>query len=259
MGKFNIIAAIFGLGLGLAAAPAAHAVSLIPTQEGEIILKNQGLFNDDSEYKCIAGENCIDTSKKGFSVTSLQYDFDDKSPIYGLSRLFVDKKGTANDYGFGIKFSAKDLGTNEGEGEYWLRGVAYEQGKDGKFNPAEKGELEVGRFLFEFGREFDQIVLDLFDVEASGFSGVLEVNGQKIEDMLLAAGPDGNTQTLMLNNVSSFVLQLGQPRTEGFSKTGDGVSLSAVRSVPEPTTTFSLGALAVAGMFGVKKRQKLKK
>ncbi|MEO1431182.1 MAG: LEVG family PEP-CTERM protein [Cyanobacteria bacterium J06633_8] len=258
MRKFNVIAAILGLGLGFAAAaPAAHAVSFIPQQEGEIILENDK-FNNGEDYTCIAGENCIDTSELGFSVTSLDYDTDNKPPQYGLSRLFVDKKGTENSYGLGIWFGANDAGTNEVGDEYWFRSVAYVEGEDGNYTPDEGGQLEIGRFQFDFDKVYEKIVLDLFDIESSGFTGILEVNGQSVEDMLLDGGVDGNTQQLTLTNVESFVLQLGQPQAEGFS-TGDGVTLSGIQSVPEPTTTLSLGALAVAGMFGVKKRKNLKK
>ena len=49
------------------------------------------------------------------------------------------------------------------------------------------------------------------------------------------------------------MIQLGKDDGKG---KGDGVTLSGIKSVPEPTTTISLGALAVAGMFGVKKRKK---
>ena len=245
MGKFNIIAAILGLGLGLAAAPAAHAVSLIPNQEGEIKTKNLG---------CLDPNQCIDTSSLGFSVTSLQFDNDNSQSVnYGLSRLFVDSKGTENNYGNGlIKFFGTDGGTTEELGQFWLRPAAIQTNGVA----SEKGELEVGRFLFEFEKEFAKLTLDFFDVEKSGFSGILQVNGQSVQDMLLNAGLDGNTQRLTLKNVSSFVIQLGSDDGKG---TGDGVTLSAIQSVPEPTTTFSLGALAVAGMFGVKKRQKFKK
>ncbi|MEO0687023.1 MAG: PEP-CTERM sorting domain-containing protein, partial [Cyanobacteria bacterium J06649_11] len=96
MRKFNIIAAILGLGLGFAAAaPAANAANLIPQQEGEIRLTNPDLgVLDESQ--------AIDTSDLGFSVTSLEFDFDDSQNVnYGLSRLFVDAKGTENDYGDG--------------------------------------------------------------------------------------------------------------------------------------------------------------
>lgn len=251
MRKFNVIAAVLGLGLGFAAAaPAAHAVNFIPQQEGEVLT--------DLDYLDGNAATNIDTSDLGFSVTSLKYNDD-----YGLSRLFVDKKGTANDYGFGISFNTKDAGTNEANERFMFRSVAYK--KDGTL--AEKGgELEVGRFRFDFDRAYDKIVLDLFDIEAAGFTGILEVNGQSIEDMLLDVVPgsepenpgNNTTQQLTLTNVNSFVLQLGQPKVAGFS-TGDGVNLSGIQSVPEPTTTFSLGALAVAGMFGVKKRKNIKK
>ena len=244
MRKFNVIAAVLGLGLGFAAAaPAAHAANFIPQQEGEV-LTNLGYLDGNAATN-------IDTSDLGFSVTSLSYDED-----FGLSRLFVDQVGTANDYGsgsFGISFGEFDAGTNAEEGKFMLRSVAY----DDNGNPLEGGRLEIGRFKFDFDRMYEKIELDLLDVETSGFSGILKVNGESVEDMLLAAGENNATQTLTLNNVSSFEIQLGDP--SGFNGIGDGVNLAGVQSVPEPTTTLSLGALAVAGMFGVKKRKNIKK
>lgn len=246
MRKFNVLAAIFGLGLGFAAAaPAANATSLIPSQEGEIQLTN---------LQALDANQAIDTSDLGFSVTSLLFDNDSSQNVnYGLSRLFVDAKGTENDYGDGfIRFGSQDGGTTEEENQFWLRAAAIQT--DGV--ASEDGELEVGRFLFEFDQELDKVSLDFFDTEKSGVTGILEVNGQSMNDMFLDKGPDGNMQTLTLNNVSSFVIQLGQTNGRG---SGDGVTLAGVQSVPEPTTTISLGALAVAGMFGVKKRKKINK
>ena len=245
MRKFNVIAAIFGLGLGFAAAaPAANAASLIPQQEGEIMLENLSVLDEDQ---------AIDTSELGFSVTSLLFDTDSSQDVnYGLSRLFVDAKGTENDYGDGfIRFGAEDGGTTEGLGEFYLRAAAIQT--DGV--ASEGGELEVGRFLLELEEELDKITLDFFDTESSPFTGILQVNGQSMEEFL-EAGEDGNTQSITLNNVSSLVIQLGKDNGTG---SGDGVTLSGIQSVPEPTTTISLGALAVAGMFGVKKRKQLKK
>ncbi|MEM6403468.1 MAG: LEVG family PEP-CTERM protein [Cyanobacteria bacterium P01_D01_bin.116] len=250
MRKFNVAAAVLGLGLGFAAAaPAANAASLIPQQEGEIQLTN---------LQTLDPNQTINTNPFGFSVTSLEFDDAEKPGIeYGLSRLFVDAKGTENSYGSGtgaVKFKTRDVGTTEDENEFWLRAAAIQT--DGV--ASEGGELEVGRFLFEFERELEEITIDFFDVESFG-SGILEVNGNSVTDMLLVAGDNGNTQSLTLNNVSSLVLQLGN--TNGVGK-GDGVTISgvqAVESVPEPTTTLSLGALAVAGMFGVKKRKNIKK
>ncbi|AFY54900.1 PEP-CTERM putative exosortase interaction domain-containing protein [Rivularia sp. PCC 7116] len=251
MRKFNVIAGILGLGLGFAAAaPAAHAASFIPQQEGEIKLTN---------LETLDPNQTISTSGLGFSVTSLEFDDAEAPEIeYGLSRLFVDDAATANNYGDGfIKFSSagNDAGTNAGAGEFWLRAAAIQ--KNGV--ASEGGRLEVGRFLFEFERELEEITIDFFDVESLG-SGILQVNGQSVTDKILADGlGDGNTQSLTLNNVNSLVLQLGNTNGSG---SGDGVLISgveAVKSVPEPTTTFSLGALAVAGMFGVKKRKNLKK
>ena len=245
MRKFNVAAKVLGVGLSLglglvAAAPAAQAGSFLPQQEGEIGLKNINFLNENDQRN-------IDTSELGFSVTSLKYSED-----YGLSRLFVDQKGTENQYGSGIKFQVKDQGTNEKNNEFMFRSVAYD--KDG--NPVEGGELEIGSFLFEFDRAYEKIELDFLDVETSGFSGILKVNGESVSNKLLAAGKDNEIQKLTLENVSSFEIQLGDP--SGFNGVGDGVNLSGIQSVPEPTTTFSLGALAVAGMFGMKKRKKFK-
>ena len=106
MRKFNVIAAIFGLGLGFAAAaPAANAASLIPQQEGEIELTN---------LQALDASQAIDTGAFGFSVTSLLFDTDNSQNVnYGLSRLFVDAKGTENDYGNGfIKFGTSDGGND---------------------------------------------------------------------------------------------------------------------------------------------------
>ncbi|WP_414624858.1 LEVG family PEP-CTERM protein [Calothrix sp. CCY 0018] len=250
MRKFNVIAAVLGLGLGFAAAaPAANAASLIPQQEGEIQLTNLQVLDPNQ---------AINTSDFGFSVTSLLFDTDNSQQVnYGLSRLFVDAKGTANSYGTGtgaVKFKTRDGGTTEGDGEFWLRAAAIQT--DGV--ASEGGELEVGRFRFDFERVLDEITIDFFDTETSLFSGILEVNGQSVEDFL-AAGADGNVQSKTLSNVKSLVLQLGKDDGKG---KGDGVTISGVeivKSVPEPTTTFSLGALAVAGMFGVKKRKNFKK
>ncbi len=247
MRKFNVIAAIFGLGLGFAAAaPAANAASLIPQREGEIQLTNLQVLDPSK---------AINTSGLGFKVTSQQFDFDNSQRVnYGFSRLFVDSKGTADTYGTGIgavRFQANDGGTNEAEGQFWLRAAAIQD--NGK--ASQKGELEVGRFLFEFDKMLDEITLDFFDSETSNFSGILEVNGQTVNDFLLA-GADGNVQSKTLKNVKSLVLQLGKDDGKG---SGDGVTISGVevvQSVPEPTTTLSLGALAMVGMFGVKKRKK---
>jgi hypothetical protein len=224
----------------------ANAMNLIPQREGEIKMTNM---------QCIAN-TCIDTSKElGYKVTSQSYNRD-----YGLSRLFVDNRATENTWfdntannnkGFRIKFLKQDEGTNTNADEFWFRPVAFN--KSGK--TLENGRLEVGRFLFDFGRTFSKVSLDFFDVEASGFSGILEINGKSVKDMLLKAGPDGNTQTLTVKDVSSLLIQLGQPKAGGFS-TGDGVSLAGIRAVPEPGSVVGLGTLAVAGIVGLRQRRK---
>ncbi len=250
MRKFNLLSTIAGtaLGIGLATGmPAAHAASIIPQTEGEIKLNN---------LECLDPSQCINTT--GYTVTSLDYDFDDKPPQYGPSRLFVDNRSTENTYqgqGLGVKFGTQDAGTNTQYNQYWFRPVAIKE--DGTL--PESGQLEVGRFLFEFNTIFDEITLDFFDVEETGFSGILEINGQKVSNMLLPEGENNATQSLSLKNVKSFVVQLGNPYSTKFP-TGDGVSLTgvnAVKAVPEAGTTLGLGALAVAGMLGLRQRKKV--
>ncbi|GAA6615371.1 LEVG family PEP-CTERM protein [Scytonema sp. NUACC26] len=267
MQKFNLVAAtILGtsLSMGLAAAmPAAHAMSLIPQQEGEIGLTNMNCI--------VAAKDCIQTT--GYKVKSLDFNQDFKDDglktEFGLSRLFVDKNATQNNWGptnNQVKFTLKDEGTNPISDQYWFRPVAY----DTKGKVIENGRLEVGKFLFTLDKAYEEVSLDFFDVEDNFFSGILEVNGQSISNLLAGAGKkdDGSTKTLKLKNVSSFVLQLGNPGTN-FAKdgtrlkkttftTGDGVRLSGLavtKAVPEPTTTLGLGAIAAVGLLGLRRKK----
>lgn len=219
-------------------APAANAASLVPSTEGEVKLKYDG---------CQTGATCIDTTPFGYTIESLYYKTD-----FGKSLLFVDDRNTPNSYtkgGFGINFLAQDEGTNPALKQNWFRPVAVD--KDGK--PVEDGRLEVGLFEFVFDNEVNGLNLSFFDVETSGFSGVIKVNGFDVNN-LLTGGENSNIQSLILDNVKTLQVQLGQPGVFPSVKTGDGVSLAV--SVPEPGTMISLGALAVAGMFGVRKGKK---
>ncbi|NWF59621.1 MAG: PEP-CTERM sorting domain-containing protein [Fischerella sp.] len=254
MRQLKFLATITGtvLGLGLAAGmPAAHAASIIPTTEGEI----------KTNLTCLDPSKCIDTTSLGYKVTSLEFDSDDKSPKYGLSRLFIDNRSTSNTYqgqGLTIKFGTQDAGTNTALNQFWLRPVVIKE--DGKL--PEQGQLEVGRFLFEFDKKYEEITLDLFDIEDIG-TGILEINGQQVTDMMLqplAKNANNSIQRLTLTNVQSFVVQLGSGYTPKFQASGDGVSLSAIntsKAVPEAGTTVGLGVLAVAGMFGLRQRKKV--
>ncbi|AKG22888.1 LEVG family PEP-CTERM protein [Calothrix sp. 336/3] len=247
MHKFNFLAkTVLGAAVSLgcvAAMPSAHAASLIPQMEGEISTTNLG---------CLDATQCINTSTLGYQVTSLAYG--DSNKYQG--RLFVDKTGTANSYsngGLSINFGQTDAGTNGTQ--FWFRPVALENG-----TAIEGGQLESGKFLFEFDQEYSEISLDFFDVESTGFSGILELNGQAL-NQTLNAGDNNGTQRLTLKNVKSFIVQLGQPNSAQFQSTGDGVLLSGLNgtktaSVPEPGTVVSLSMLGVAGVFGLRKRKK---
>lgn len=127
--------------------------------------------------------------------------------------------------------------------------------KDGSI--PEKGQLEIGRYEFTFDQAYEDLDLNFLDVETSGFSGILSVNGQP-PAQLLPAKANNKIQTLKLNNVKSFVVQLGIPVPLTNIKPGDGVRLNgtATKPIPEPGTTMSLGVLAIAALFGLQKRNK---
>jgi hypothetical protein len=236
------ILAVATLGFGIFTfAPAANATSLVPTTEGEIALKNNG-------NACVTNANCINTAPLGYTIESFSYNSN-----YKASLMFTDDSNTQNSYskgGFGINFLKIDEGTTSPVGKTYFRPVALDE----KGNPVENGRLEVGLFEFVFDTAINGLELSFFDTEDSGFTGLLEVNGATF-DALIPAGPDKNIQKLpILNNVKSFKVQLGQPKTPTFANTGDGVLLQA--SVPEPGNVVSLGILAVAGVYSLRKGKK---
>ncbi|MBW4670463.1 MAG: LEVG family PEP-CTERM protein [Cyanomargarita calcarea GSE-NOS-MK-12-04C] len=236
-----LVASTLGLSV-LASMPAAKAgVSIVPTTEGEIKLLNNG--------DCLSLAPCIDTTSLGYTVTSLSYNQNNKT--YSPSLLFSDDISTENTWGFGIKFDLPDAGTNPLTGINTFRPVMIKNGK-----PDENGQLEVGHFLFDFmGKTINEVTLDFHDVEVSGFSGILKVNGNPFSQ-LLGEGPNNSVQTLVLKDVKSFEVQLGKVGSP--FPTGDGVDLN-VEKVPEPTTTASLGLLAMTGMFGLRKQKNVTK
>lgn len=261
--------AISTLGFGLVySTPEAKAFSIVPTTEGEVKLSN---------VSCLGGSvPCLDPTDQattgldfGYTVESLPYDFDNDSKQFGLSRLFADQQQTANDWGFGIEFLSRDEGTNPGFGEYWFRPVAYNGDAPDALpttgNVAENGRLEVGRFKFNFDKPMTKVRLDFFDVEKAGFSGVLEVNGQSVKDLLLPAGPNDGLQSLFLDNVTSLVLQLGNPGPfSDLGDRGDGVLLADfnvqpddTEKVPEPGMTAGLAALTLAGALSLLRRKRV--
>jgi hypothetical protein len=234
-----IVATTLGLGF-VSNMSSAHAGNLIPQQEGEICTN-------------ITTSNCINTSNQfGYTVTSLGYE-DSAGKKYQPSRLFIDNSKTENNWGSGIKFGKTDAGTNTQENQFWFRPVAV--GSNGA--AVEKGQLEVGRFKFDFGRTLTELTLNLFDVEDAFKTGILEINGQSVSQ-LLDKGPDGNTQFITLKNVSSLVLQMGYRGADSrWASTGDGVRLTGLQSVPEPGNVASLGALAFVGAIALRQRKKL--
>ncbi len=237
------------------AANAASLTSLVPTTEAEIKLDG---------ISCIDPAQCIDTTSLGYKVKSLPFDYAG-NPALGLSRLFADKRSTPSTVS-GITFNNPDAGTNHANQDaIWLRPVAYSALSPDALptgTPFENnGQLEAGKFEFKFDKTVSKLYFDLFDVEDSDFTGIIKAwdgAGNVIASLppLLTGGLDGNIQTLELTNVKKFEIQLGKPGPDSkFGKTGDGVLLRMART-PEPGTMISLGALAVAGMFGVRKGKK---
>jgi hypothetical protein len=227
----------------------AHAMNLIPQREAEI----------KTNLGCLTNK-CLDTQKElGYTVTSLDYTDSTGKTKYKASRLFADNGKTQNSYGTGINFKAVDEGTNSKSENFWLRPVAV----DDKGNAVEDGRLEVGRFKFDFGRVFSQVQLSLFDVEDTLRTGILEINGRSVKELLTSAGKadDGSTKFLTLKDVSSFVVQIGYRGSDSIwgGTTGDGVYLTGAKTVPEPGSVVGLGALGMVAVFGLGKRKKVSK
>lgn len=219
-------------------APSASALSLVPQQEGEVQLINSG-FTPIGPLVTLP-----DLIK---SVESLE------NPDGSFSRLFVDDLSTANNYGGTIRFGAGDLGTVTSG--FWYRPSEVEE---------ENGQLEVGKFQFMFTETLSKLTIKYFDTETSNTTGVPNFLANAKTDGILVegknpvpAGADGNIYTQTWQNISFITLKLGKDKPVG---TGDGVQFQLqaelLASVPEPGTVFSLGTLAMAGAFGLHKRNK---
>lgn len=233
-------------------APSASAISLVPSDEGEV---NVGFENP------LAG-SYLKLNPLIHKIESLV------DPSTGtMSRLFVDIAGTKDTYG-DVVFEKFDVGTPAGQP--FFRPVALQA--DGVTPLLEQGQLEVGRFKFNFAEVIDSLTVTFFDTEffdPDGEGGLGDVGaGTTFEvvetDGIMAgfvpAGANRNIQTVTFENVSMLTLDLGE-RGAFFQRTGDGVlfqvdgEVSEV-SVPEPGTVLGLGALALTGTFGLRKRNK---
>ncbi|NJN22773.1 MAG: PEP-CTERM sorting domain-containing protein [Leptolyngbya sp. RL_3_1] len=208
------------------------AADFTPRQTGEI---NVGLG-------CLEAGTCLTLDPIFKSIESLT-----DSSTGEKSRLFVDYFGpgdTEYKYNQGkIVFNTRDAGTNSLG--YWFRPSEVNE---------EKGQLEVGTYLFTFEKTFAELAIDFFDTEYSNETGVLAINGEAITPNYVAKGPDGNIVRQTFYNVNSIVLALGFDKEKG---TGDGVNFrisgTPVADVPEPASI--LGLLAVAGLGFASRRQ----
>ncbi|MGD1928300.1 MAG: LEVG family PEP-CTERM protein [Leptolyngbyaceae cyanobacterium] len=239
------VASIALSAVGLGALPlSASAMNFVPQQQGEI---NVGLG-------CL--ENCLELNPVFDSIVSLT---DDTSGT--RSRLFVDYFGdsdTKQTYGQGtgyVEFKTKDAGTNSAG--FWFRPSEVEA--DG--SNEEKGQLEVGTYLFNFAQELEEITIDFFDTESKNTTGVLAINGEQLAAPdYVSKGKDGNIFSQTFYNVSSLELKLGYDNAKQ-NKTGDGVNfqmrgtVADTASVPEPATLLGLLAIAGAGLSLRKKAE----
>ena len=212
-----------------AMAPTALAYDFVPQQQGEI---NVGLG-------CL--DNCIDPGSIFDSIVSLEDE-----TTGSRSRLFVDYFGEGDteqrfDNG-NIRLKTRDAGTTS-DG-FWFRPSEYNESTG--FSE-EKGQLEVGTYLFNFSTKLAELTIDFFDTESSGTTGVLAINGQEIGNPdFVSKGADGNIASQTFTDVESIVIKFGLDRPQG---TGDGVDFrlsgEPAASVPEPASI--LGLLAIAG------------
>lgn len=207
---------------------AAFAIDFTPNQQGEI---NVGLGCLDS---------CIDSGSIFESIVSLT-----DATTNSRSRLFVDYFGQGDqDQSFGddkVVFKTRDAGTNANG--FWFRPSEYNESTN---TNEEKGQLEVGTYLFNFSQQLTELTIDFFDTESRNTTGVLAINGQQLDQPdFVARGRDGNIVSQTFTDVSSIVLKLGNDVANG---TGDGVDFRVsgepAESVPEPATLLGFFAIA---------------
>lgn len=224
---------VFSLGLVTSRADAA---SLVPQQEGEI---NVGLGS------ALGGGNYLDINSLFESIVS-----EEDETTGTQSRLFVDKAGTANNYG-SVSFQAFDVGTTEQQESFWFRPVAM---RNATTPLAENGQLEVGTFTFNFVNPIAKLLISWFDVEDVG-TRVLAINGQDVNNAV-PPGENKNIQEQLLSDVSSITLKFGNAQSSQFG-TGDGVlaQFESTASVPEPGANLGFGVLAAAGAVALYRRQ----
>ncbi|RZM81764.1 LEVG family PEP-CTERM protein [Leptolyngbya iicbica] len=231
-----LAASVMGVG---AIAPEAQANSLVPQMEGEVYVGFDNCLGKDCSYLNL--DSLIE------SIESLT-----DSSTQTKSRLFVDAAGSSNTYG-GVKFRSQDIGTSDGSGDYWFRPVAMQQ--NGTTPLVEKGQLEVGTFRFTFSQILSDLTVNWFDTERQGGTSytAFDADGNKIAAGTIAKGPNNNVQETTLTGVKSIILNLG----ERHGGTGDGVNfqIDGAAAVPEPGLMMGLGAFAVAGGLGLRKRQ----
>lgn len=214
----------------------ARAASLVPQQEGEV---NVG-FAAPLDGGSYLGLSSIITSIESLTDASTGTK----------SRLFVDKAGTDNTYGF-VQFESTDLGTSDGSGSFWFRPVA--MAANGIDPLIEGGQLEVGLFKFTFAKVVQELSLSFFDTEfrninsGKGTSYTVEFGDGSTDKVFVPAGPNNNVQTYSLSSVKAITLDLGEKR----GTTGDGVNVQV--AVPEPGIIGGLGTLVVVGLL--KRRQ----
>lgn len=219
-----------GAGLLLCAALAwsgpAAALSLVPQMEGEVDVGLAGPLGGGSFLT-------VD-----FAITSLV-----DSSSGSRSRLFVDRSGTANTYDT-VQFLSQDVGTSEGTGQYWFRPV--------QMDPwIADGQLETGTFEITFASTIAELAVRLFDVESPGTS--YAVNGGSAVGV--TPGANHNIVELLLSNVDTLVLDLGEYHGEGFTN-GDGVLFQMDSGFPPAPEPSSVGLLALAAGTGLALRRR---
>jgi len=226
-----------------AIAPAASAINLVPAQEGEI---NVGLGSS------VDSKGYLDTTPLGYMIESLEFTTrKGNADLTTRSRLFVDQAGTSNKYGGGFSFQSRDIGTSDQNRAFWFRPASTLLTSNGGL--IEKGQLEVGRFLFTFQQPMESLLLSFFDVEATGTS-VLKINGQDF-NQAIAPGSNNSQRQVTLNNVQTLELMLGNANTGSRNATGDGVLLQASgQPVPEPASMLGIAA-AGAGIAAIRRRK----